>query len=532
MPLTFWMQAQTPDLVFESYENGFSRPVDIVTAGDDRLFIVEQAGKIKIIDGTGNTLPTSFLELSVNFGQNEQGLLGLTFHPDYANNGYFYINYTSGSGDGFSKISRFTVSATDSNVADPNSEFEILTVSQPAWNHNAGDLVFGPDGYLYIGFGDGGSSGDPWGNGQNTSTMLGKMLRIDVDNGTPYSIPADNPFVNDTDVLDEIWSIGMRNPWRISFDRLTGDFWIGDVGQNSLEEIDFEPAGSPGGLNYGWRCYEGDETYNTSNCGPMGDFVFPVASYKESNFCNSVTGGYVYRNCEYPDLTGRYLYADYCNGVVWTLHPDGSGGWIEEELYDNGSWDFSTFGEDAAGNVYTARLTDGTIYKVTTNFSPDDLISYDDPTDVLTATAGYEAYQWFKDGTAIPGATNETLTAVTTLGSGDYHCEITYNNMTCTLASTALTIMGVGTNDIDGLTGFTFSPNPFEDKLLVQLSGDRTFDLQIEVLDLQGKVVHATSESFDQSTTVSMDLGQLASGVYLVQLQSAEGKVSKKVVKR
>jgi len=530
--LTAFTYAQSPELQMEQYASGFDRPVDIVTAGDDRLFIVEQGGKIKIIDGMGTTLSTPFLQLSVNFGNSEQGLLGLTFHPNYADNGYFYVNYTSGNGDGFSKISRFTVDAADPNLADPNSEMEILTVTQPDWNHNAGDLAFGPDGYLYIGFGDGGSAGDPWGNGQNTETFLGKMLRIDVDNGTPYAVPASNPFVGNSDVLDEIWAIGMRNPWRISFDRITGDLWMGDVGQNTLEEIDFEPAGSPGGLNYGWRCYEGEDTYDTSGCGPIGDFAFPVASYKVNNFCNSVTGGYVYRNCEYPDLTGRYLYGDYCHGIIWSVHPDGAGGWMTEELFDNGQYDISTFGEDMAGNLYLARLSAGVIYKVTTNFSADNLISYDAGSDVLMATEGYEGYQWYRDGSLLAGETNATLAEVSTsMPGGSYTCEITYNEGTCTMVSNAVDLLGVGTDMMEGLTAFSFSPNPFERELVLQLQGAAAFDLGIEVLDLTGKVLYTTTVQFDNEANVQMDLAALASGVYFVQLTSGTETMSRRVVK-
>ena len=533
MIFTAFAFAQSPDLQMVQYENGFDRPVDIVHAGDDRLFIVEQGGKIKIIDATGETLTTPFLQLSVNFGANEQGLLGMTFHPNYADNGYFYVNYTSGNGDGFSKISRFTVDAANPNLADASSELELLTVTQPAWNHNAGDIAFGPDGYLYIGFGDGGSGGDPWGNGQNTETFLGKMLRIDVDNGTPYSIPADNPFVGNSDVLDEIWAIGMRNPWRISFDKITGDLWIGDVGQGDLEEIDFEPAGSAGGLNYGWRCYEGEDTYNTSNCAPISDFTFPVASYKVNNFCNSVTGGFVYRNCEYPDLTGRYLYADYCHGMIWSVHPDGAGGWIEEELFDNGQYDISTFGEDMAGNLYLARLSAGVIYKVTTNFSADNLITYDAGADVMTAPADYEGYQWYNGGSPLAGETNNTLAAVeATYGGGTYTCEITYNVGTCTVVSGAIEIEGVGTYTIEGLSGFSFSPNPFEKELILQLKSERAFDMGIEVLDLTGKVLHTTTTQFEGEASLTMDLSGLSSGVYFVKLTAGSETMSRRVVKR
>ena len=261
------LAAQTK-IALNVYAGGFTRPVDIVNAGDSRLFIVEQRGIIKIIDGNGQVLSTPFLDIDARVGSqgNEQGLLGLAFHPDYANNGFFYVNYTNNSGD--TRIARFKVSADNPNVADPNSEKLLLPVDQPYSNHNAGDLTFGPDGYLYFGLGDGGSGGDPQNNGQTATAYLGKMLRIDVDNGDPYAIPPTNPFKDTDFYLDEIWATGLRNPWRFSFDRLTGDLWIGDVGQDAWEEIDFQPASSTGGENYGWRCYEGNHVYSMSGSCP------------------------------------------------------------------------------------------------------------------------------------------------------------------------------------------------------------------------------------------------------------------------
>lgn len=247
-----------PDIAVTVFSNGFSKPVDIANCGDDRLFILEQhTGRIYILDKNGDRLNTPFLQLPGVGQSNEQGLLGLAFHPDYLNNGYFFINYSLPNGN--SRISRFSVSANDPNIANMASELVLLEVDQPFSNHNGGCLKFGPDGYLYAGFGDGGSGGDPQANGQNLQTLLGKILRLDVDNGSPYAIPASNPYVNNPNALGEIWSFGNRNPWRFSFDRATGDLWIGDVGQNSWEEIDFQPANSGGGENYGWRCYEGNQ---------------------------------------------------------------------------------------------------------------------------------------------------------------------------------------------------------------------------------------------------------------------------------
>ena len=258
-----------------------------------------------------------------------------------------------------------------------------MNIQQPASNHNGGCLKFGSDGFLYIGLGDGGSGNDPWNNSQNTNVMLGKMLRIDVDNGSPYSIPADNPFVNDENVLDEIWAIGLRNPWRFSFDKMTGDLWIGDVGQNGFEEIDFEAAESLGGLNYGWRCFEGTQFTGLdpqSACdGVFEDPVFEIQHMGFSGPC-SITGGFVYRGTEFPDLFGTYLCADFCSGQVWAITPDGAGGWNGEEI-DNGFNNVSTFGEDVNGELYCAKLNQGRIFKITTDICVSFEVSVSDIND-------------------------------------------------------------------------------------------------------------------------------------------------------
>jgi len=299
-----------PIIELETFVSNISRPVAITHAGDDRLFVVDQKGEINIVTADGTVLSDPFLNINssvINIGGigDEKGLLGLVFHPDYATNGYFFVNYTNNSGD--TRVSRFSVDPTDPNKADPSSEEPILTVSQPFGNHNGGDIAFGPDGYLYIGLGDGGAGGDPGNRSQNRQNLLGKMLRIDVDNGLPYTIPSDNPFVGDASTLDEIWSIGLRNPWRYSFDRLTGDLYMGDVGQGDWEEISWQPGNSVGGENYGWRCREGLVNFNTSsNCND--DFVKPIHVYASTSSVGcSVTGGYVYRGASYPDLYGKYI---------------------------------------------------------------------------------------------------------------------------------------------------------------------------------------------------------------------------------
>jgi glucose/arabinose dehydrogenase len=343
------------------FASGFTNPVDISHAGDDRLFIVEQAGYIRIVDAAGNVNPVPFLDIDdrVKSG-GEQGLLGLAFHPNYYGNGFFYVNYT-GTGDS-THISRFSVQPANPSLADPNSEMKLLTIFQPYVNHNGGELAFGPDGYLYIGLGDGGSGGDPGDRAQNPMELLGKMLRIDVDGGLPYSIPESNPYYGSFSVRNEIWAMGLRNPWRFSFDRLTGDLWIGDVGQNAIEEIDLQPASSPGGENYGWRCYEGNNAFNTDDCLSTDNYTFPVHQFDHSltNSC-SVTGGFVYRGSQIPSFYGKYFFTDYCNDKIWTLTPT-SKSWTVELMGQFQGNNFSTFGEDKNGRLYIAGLTSGVIY--------------------------------------------------------------------------------------------------------------------------------------------------------------------------
>ena len=325
--------------------SGFLRPVDIQNAGDGsgRLFVVEQSGRILIVKD-GRALPTPFLNIIDEVGSsgNEQGLLGLAFHPRYMENGLFFVNYTDRSGN--TVIVRFKVSA-DPDVADPASETRLLYVQQPFENHNGGGLAFGPDGYLYAGLGDGGSGGDPLGNGQNTSVLLGKILRLDVNLGDPYAIPAGNPFGS------EVWAYGLRNPWRFSFDRATGDLWIGDVGQGDWEEVDFLPAGFPSGANLGWNYMEGNHPFQ--GMAPMG-LVSPVAEYDHTEGRCSVTGGYVYRGADLPEWRGVYFFGDYCTGTVWGVIRSGSG-WQTQVLFQTGLR-ISSFGVDEAGELYVADL--------------------------------------------------------------------------------------------------------------------------------------------------------------------------------
>ncbi|MEL6926556.1 MAG: PQQ-dependent sugar dehydrogenase, partial [Bacteroidota bacterium] len=362
--------------------SGLTRPVDIDHAGDARLFITEQNGSIRVVDASGNLLNTPFLSLSLgNFtGGNEQGLLGLAFHPDYSSNGFFYINYTDGNGD--TVVERYKVSDDDPNVADPNSQTLVIKIEQPFPNHNAGDLNFGPDGYLYVATGDGGGANDPQGNSQKRLNLLGKILRLDVNvDGMGYEIPPDNPFANTDFTLDEIWSLGLRNPWRFSFDQLTGDMWIGDVGQDDWEEIDYQPASSPGGENYGWNCFEGNALFNSNSpcTGNAADYTAPLHQYesKSSSDGCSVTGGYVYRGQDHPDLYGHYIYVDYCSGKFWSLSRDCDSSFVNQFLIQKKPLEYSGFGEDQNGELYVAALNEGIIYKLTTTLCSGFEVCYE-----------------------------------------------------------------------------------------------------------------------------------------------------------
>lgn len=350
-----------PTISLTKIVSGLNQPLGIAHASDGsgRLFVVEQGGRIRIIKN-GALASQPFLDISSRVSCcGERGLLGLAFPPNYASKKYFYVNYTNSSGD--TVVARYRVT-TNPDVANSNSEQVLLTVNQPYANHNGGQLAFGRDGYLYIGLGDGGSAGDPQNNAQNPASLLGKILRIDVESGSaPYAIPPSNPFRQTAGYRPEIWALGLRNPWRFSFDRQTGDLYIGDVGQDRYEEIDFQPASSKGGENYGWRITEGNHCYNTSTCNQSG-LVRPIVEYDHQQG-RSVTGGVVYRGQSYPNLQGIYLYGDYISGKIWGLRRSGTSG--ENTVLLNSGNLISTFGEDDAGNVYLADYRQGNIYRIT-----------------------------------------------------------------------------------------------------------------------------------------------------------------------
>ncbi len=353
--------AAAQSVTLERLVGGLDRPLGLEAAGDGsgRLFVLEQRGRIRIVAG-GSLRAEPFLDITDRVGCcGEQGLLGLAFHPRYAENGLFFVNYTERGGD--TVISRFSVSA-DPDRADAGSELEVLSYEQPFANHNGGQLAFGPDGYLYVGSGDGGGAGDPGNRAQDLGSLLGKILRLDVE-GSPYAIPSDNPFASDPQARPEIWAYGLRNPWRFSFDRSTGDLYIGDVGQAAREEIDFQPAASGGGENYGWRRMEGSLCFDPPSGCNDGTLVLPVAEYGHDEGC-SVTGGYVARGAGAAGLLGLYLYGDFCSGRLWGL-ARGGGVWESELLAETGLA-ISSFGEDEEGELYVVHYApgDGAVYRL------------------------------------------------------------------------------------------------------------------------------------------------------------------------
>lgn len=427
-------------IAIQSFATGFSSAIEITHANDSRLFVVQQGGLIRILNSNGTVNATPFLNLSslVSSG-GERGLLGLAFHPDYATNGYFFVNYTNTSGN--TVIARYSVNPSNPDIANTSATI-LMTISQPYSNHNGGSLKFGTDGYLYIGMGDGGSGGDPENRAQNINTNLGKILRIDV-NATSapfYTSPATNPYVGIAG-NDEIWAIGVRNPWKFSFNRLNGDLWIADVGQSNIEEINKVSNPLTAGLNFGWRCYEGNVAYNTSGCAPIGTMTMPIAQYNHSQGC-SITGGYVYTGTQFPNFLNKYFFADYCENRIG--YADTTTGAITYTPYFSGNNNFSSFGEDINGELYISN--GNTIYKI-----------------VDTSTASTTSFE---------------------------------------------------------KAGFSLYPNPAKDSFTITNKGEITV-LRVEFYDITGKLITTNNENF--SETISIDISNLLSGVYIVNIVANNG---------
>ena len=420
----------------QSFATGFSEPVEITHPNnDERLFIVEQGGKIKIVNPNGTTNATPFLDLSALISTGgERGLLGLAFSPDYATNGFFFVNYTNINGD--TVIARH--SANNPNAGNPSGT-TILTVPQPYSNHNGGSIKFGPDGYLYIAMGDGGSGGDPQNRAQNISDNLGKMLRIDVTvgiNPAPYQSPSTNPYVGITG-NDEIWAIGLRNPWKFSFNRLNGDLWIADVGQELFEEVNKTTSPLPNNQNFGWKCKEGNSTYSAGCAGLT--LIAPIAAIDHNSGSCSITGGYVYTGSLYPNLSGKYLFTDFCNPKIGVISNTNV---VTYSTSFSGNA-FSTFGEDKNGELYIAALNNGTIFKIVdtslsvNNFDSNNFKIYPNPAKnevvVESSSANYptEISIFDLNGKLVynekPAQLSKNTISTKSLSSGMYLMNITNN---------------------------------------------------------------------------------------------------------
>lgn len=409
------------------FASGVPNPIDLKHCGDDRLFTVDRTGRIYVINADATVRTTPFLDIrtKISSTNSEEGLLGLAFSPDYSNSGKFYVNYTSNAGGQLhTVVEEYRVSG-DPNIANAASALTILTQNQPFANHNGGNMMFGKDGYLYINLGDGGSGGDPQNNAQNRSTFLGKVLRIDVSNAsaeTPYAIPSSNPFFGSADptIKKEIWAYGLRNPWRSSFDKLTGDMWIADVGQGAVEEIDFEPADGSGGRNYGWSIMEGNQCYKPATGCSTSGLTLPLYTYTHSTG-QSITGGYVSRSAQSKSLFGMYLFSDFVGKWVDGLvQQEGAlrGGVIRLLQPANAPGNPISFGEDRYGELYMIMNGNNTIYKLTDTSYLRQPVAYfaaakqSDAHYILSALQGRSlTYQWLLDGNIIAGAVNPDFTA-------------------------------------------------------------------------------------------------------------------------
>lgn len=543
--------AGNPRVDFVPVIQGLSAPLGLVNAGDgsNRLFIVQRGGAIRIQDGSG-LVAAPFIDLrDTVLAGGEQGLLSVAFHPDYTNNGYFFVFYTDKEGD--VTLARYQRSANP-NIADPQSEVVLLEIPKPGnpyfRNHNGGHIQFGPDGYLYVSIGDGGDGGDPFNNAQNGNSLFGKMLRLDVNNfNIPpyYSIPATNPYVNNAAVRDEVWALGLRNPWRWSFDRLTGDMWIADVGQGLWEEVNYRPANSTGAINYGWRCYEGNNAFNTAGCAPVGSYQAPIFQYPHNSTTGgfSITGGYVFRGPGAPLLTGWYLCADYVSGNLWKIYPN-NGAWTVYQQSGLPS-NISSFGESEDGTLYAVSLGGGTIYRVTSialvpvklkNFSGNwqdgdavliwqtDLEENVNRFDIQYSSNGanFATVGNIKSTNGTTGNTYSYIHTPAITGNHFYRLAMVDNDGTVEYSRT----INLSNTDITGTKVFpTVVENGF-----INIETDEPL-LSLQVVSMIGKVEMKQSYN-GQNGRFRLQVDQLPAGNYVLHLFGQNNVVSRKFVIR
>ena len=503
--------AQEPvELELVPWAQGLVGAVDITHAGDHRLFVARQWGAISIITDSMQIASPLFLDITDQvLYSGERGLLGLAFDPDYATNGYFYLNYVTGSGNGVSRISRFQVSANP-NVADPASEVVLLSMPQPDPIHNGGGLVFGPDGYLYVAFGDGGGSGDPNSNGQDPGNLFGAVLRIKPEPDGTYSIPPDNPFVGSPNgEREEVWAYGLRNPFRIGIDPLNGDLWVGDVGQQLWEEINRWPGGDNSGPNFGWSCNEGFEIFNAENCVQGVPTEQPVTvqahAVNGGDFC-AIVAGEVYRGSRYPNLYGRFLYTDYCTGGIRTLTDSGQGSYVDQPGVAVAFPGMSSIGADTTGELYVTNLSQGKVFKIIDKCPMDRPEILADGDDLSTSEGA--AYAWTFQGEPIPGGDEQTITVI---GSGYYAVTVTYANG-CVRTSVPYFHISTGmeSNTASGLRVF---PQPAAGTITIERGQGAMEPWTVNVLDAIGRsmVIITWPEALER---LDLDASSLPAGPY------------------
>ncbi len=514
------------------FSSGWSRISEIRNAGDDRLFIVNQFGQIFIMDLDGNVNADPFLDISsrVNYIGGEMGMLGLAFSPAFASDKTFYVNYT-GVG-GHTRISRFRVSDANPDSAIDASEEVLLLVNQPYPNHNGGSLHFGNDGYLYCSLGDGGSGGDPDNRAQNLLDTLGKILRIDVAMDSGFVIPPDNPFTGDPSACDLVWAYGLRNPWRISFDRLTGRLWISDVGQQKIEEINMEEDSLAGGRNYGWRCYEGSIPYDTVGCPPSAGMTFPVYEYPHTGPVSgcSVTGGYVYRGARYKDMFGKYFLTDFCTDEIYSLR-DSAGIWVAAFEAVEAGQGFGTFGEDVFGNLYVAGANSGNIFRLeSTTCDPvafigleDTIVACDGPVQLTTPFDSAFTYQWYMDGLAVAGVQTHTIMAAQ---SGSYSVAVTSD--TCTSQSPPVFV----DRCLVAINPLAFYPNPAGDEVAFIIPANGGGTATLTVYDARGALCLKADIPLNggEASRYRVDTRGWAAGMYMARMEAASQRYKGKFV--
>jgi glucose/arabinose dehydrogenase len=525
--LPFQAAAQSPVVIeLVEWAQGFFNPTDITHAGDDRLFVAQQTGLVMIVTDSNVVLPVPFLDISTRvIFSAEQGLLGLTFDPDYANNGYFYVHYVADDSLGHrSVVSRFSVSNGDPDVADPLSEVVLYTWPQNTDQHKGGDLAFAPDGTLFITFGDGSLGGDPNNVAQDLSDPLGSILRIRPEPGGTYSIPPDNPFVGaGGDTLPEIWAYGLRNPFRIAVDPEGGALWIGDVGQSSYEEVNRWPLNDNSGPNFGWRCREGLIAFDTTLCAANTPFVDPIAVEANyligGNWC-AVASGRVYRGSLFPRLLGRYLFVDYCSGQVRTLRPDGMGSWIEEVILQSGPVGLVAIDEDVNGELFAISNFVHKVYRIVDPCPvlPDIVVSGD-----TLITAPGNDHQWYLDGVLITSGTDASIVPAVT---GNYWVLVDVGNG-CVLSSDTVHVVVLGVQVKDPVPVVQLHPNPTTEHCTLTWDAARWGDLSVEALDATGRKVSAWNCS---SGSCELDLGDLAPGCFSIRVETLAGVVTRHVL--